>query len=400
MAKLVSLFAASILISTLVFAQATTQVASSLNRIEQVNKEGQKLGQIRETDPTKVCAECDVVNGTDILYSDCAAYGRNNYMDPLIAASSSSLVKNLSAAPLKSNYIKAACTKHAMENQIISDGSFSTSCIGAGKVKPARACTTGPYHRLMHNSFELAADCMKDFLNVPNYEDVVEELMALLTIESNFQLNAVSPTGAGGVGQLTGRGGAIEDVNNKALRDLQRYFASHSNEACRGLTSVVKKPMSYARCERMSLNSDNPIKNLIFSFAYRKISHGYLKHGLESKVLRSKFATEELYNKFVQSAISHSHNTGAGGYSSKAKTALNFMPAGSIKTESDLQIAYTAVFRSFSGQSDPQACHTNASISRKENACYYIKIQDKFSKVRKAVLGDGGLSCANKSSSI
>lgn len=339
------------------------------------------------------CLGCDKPSSTIGLYTDCGVTGKLNYVEPILKSGQANMVKTLFAeASLDSNLISSACTKYLLEKPTVSARSADMKCLKPQpqSTKKTYSCVSESHHRLIHNSLSTVARCMKGFLledkkqlsakskidGVDPFASILNDMLGLYSAESGLQFNALSPTGAKGIGQLTGI--AIEDVNQKFFsgkNKLAEYFSKHAEGSCQNLAKIIEKPYSSNtnRCEKLSLNDGNPAKNLIYSFAYRKIQEGYIRNSFKNKFYKNKFSNTDLFEAFIQKSTTWAYNPGAGGYAVQAKKALDEFKK--IESQSDLDRLMDRVIVAFTGKTKDQACGSQVNVKRKENGCYFNKIQ-------------------------
>lgn len=394
----VFLLAVTLIFSSGVFANENkddAKVRDVLRTLENYNKRPLHINP-EAADPT-ACKDCKTEQPQNWAYSSCAEQNKKDYVQSLIDRGNAGLNKFFAQDKLDSLTIRPACTKYILENPNISGKSVSKKCFPQ-EISNAEGlnCTTEPYHRLIHNSFSAVALCMKDFLSskdsVVRYEDDLSDILGKMRIESSMHFNAVSGTGAKGSGQLTGI--AIEDINQRLFgkkNSLKSYFQTHTNPQCQNLATLVEKPYQpYSNmCEKINLSDGNPAKNLIYSFAYRKILEDYNRHNFKNKYYKNKFSSDVLYEKFIKMAVTWSYNTGAGGFRLFAKTALDTMDK--INNEADLERLANRITEAYSGGIvSEKACLSSTQFDRKENACYYPKIKESISEITKNA---GGMSC-------
>lgn len=360
--------------------KADSKLNDSINTISQINQSGVSL-KPSVVDP-KDCPDCDKESTERALYTSCETQKKTDYTVELLNFGNAERSKLFAQEVLDTKTFSPACTKFLLEAPTLSAKAANIKCLPDSIKSKAKGfpCITSEAHRLVHNSLSTVAQCMKDFPSSPNssYVDTLSEMLGLFSVESGLQFSAVSPTGAKGIGQLTGV--AIEDVNERYFgkkNNLKEYLESHEDGRCKNLALVLAPPYSSKgnACEKVSLKDGNPAKNLLYSFAYRKIQEGYVRNSFKSKSRKDAFATPELYEKFIQKSITWSYNTGAGGYAVRAKMALDEVKK--VNSEAELNALMDRIVVAFSGKTKSVACGKNPQGLRRENACYYNKIANK-----------------------
>ncbi|MFN7905514.1 MAG: hypothetical protein ACK5P5_10055 [Pseudobdellovibrionaceae bacterium] len=143
---------------------------------------------------------------------------------------------------------------------------------GANGVRP---CLSTQYVDLLASSLETAINCLSNENN-PNsvfQKADIRAILAMFNIESGFHTNVFSPTGAGGIGQLTE--GAINDMNKNQMPQIRRNLEARGGLCAQLSQEILSRPMSASvsnRCERASISAGNPMKNLMYSLAYYNTS--------------------------------------------------------------------------------------------------------------------------------
>lgn len=327
-----------------------------------------------------------------------------DYIGRAISSSKSEIVRKLANQPLQQTMIKSTCTKQAMDKIILPSESFRGSCITGGSDGKV-PCVSQSYHRLMHNSLDLISRCVKNYYemeapeNRGRYNDLLQDILGKLTLESNLHLNAVSPGNYSGPGQLGF--GSISDVNDsmKNKKSMYSYLKNHADGACRDLAPLLAAKMNPASgaCEKISLDKNHPVLNLLYTFNYRMVQRSQLMPLFNSKLIQDRFAgeeREELFNIFMQKINTWAYNPGAGGIRWRARTALLKMPKGAIKNSSDIANLLENIFTEFTGRKDPKICEgkTVNLVPNMENGCYMVRLKKKANELSESV---GGLSCIN-----
>ncbi|WP_041577936.1 transglycosylase SLT domain-containing protein [Bdellovibrio bacteriovorus] len=336
----------------------------------------------------------------NMRYMQCNA--QNNYLEAEMKTaveSQSSLLGDLIRAPIKSNsIIKASCIQMGMNTKFGVSSKTFRQCNAAGAARQAfRPCISENYFKMVNNSFELVSSCMKDFIAPGKDEETqnldVRAVYALINIESGFHVNAMSGTGAGGIGQFTAP--AIQDVNSNELNAVRISLEGNKNPLCGRLSMELLDKMEPMRagkaqsCDRISLKNGNPMKNMIYTYAYLKGVKADMNNMIfENKNYKNKFRMSEFdLNKIKRALMVWSHNTGPAGTWTPAKTLLNSFYRGKTVTNADQFIQQMQQYM----QKFPASAN-KSSARRKETSRYFPEITKTLNNIENAV---GGGTCVN-----
>lgn len=197
-----------------------------------------------------------------------------------------------------------------------------------------RPCLSERYVNTVKNSFDLATECLKDYLTPKDkFQNVSDQtfkgiqqrnalaVFSLLTVESGMHINAMSPTGAGGLGQLTGDG--LSAVARIQIPQMKAFLTRpESSVQCKNLSRVYLQPsvlprVSYSyNCDRISLTRGQPLVGLIYSYGHIKQSEEDMLRFLNNSDRRQmkKFnLNESEMDKLITALALWSHNTGSMG---------------------------------------------------------------------------------------
>ena len=191
------------------------------------------------------------------------------------------------------NYIENSLTKDPLAIKKNFDESFSPICTYAAlqaNVKGHRQCINGishykktppclseQYHKSIHNSLILVAQCTGMDVKV---------LFDLFNTESSLHMNVRSKRYATGPAQLTG--GFIRDIN---LRVMEQVF-DENNKACLEIKLYVPKKMpDKYTCDRLAPPPVSPLQNMLYgAMGFRdmreQLMRIYLRHNPEVSVPR------------------------------------------------------------------------------------------------------------------
>ncbi len=172
-------------------------------------------------------------------------------------------------------------------------------------------CFSTEYKSLMHSSFELTTKCLKEF--VTGSKDVnaqntwVEGYFKMMATESGLHVNVASRVGAIGIGQL--RTKYIVDFKERTLPHLRRFLKNQGSAGCKRLGTELLTDEKVNRlykmtkaidpetqktttdyelnvCSNISISEDQPLLNLIISFANLKL---YKESIVDSILEHSKY---------------------------------------------------------------------------------------------------------------
>lgn len=294
--------------------------------------------------------------------------------------------------------IKPACMRMSMEAKFgIGSKNFRQCSPNNNMSKAFRPCISENYFKMVTNSFNVVSTCLKEYMS-PGASDETQNLdvraaYAMINIESGFHVNAMSGTGAGGIGQLTGP--AITDSNKTEMSKVRAALEAHSNPACAQLSHEFldsKEPMRAdkgASCDRISLKKGNPVLNMIYSYAYLKWSKNAMNRVvINDKRYKNKFKMSDYEKQKIQRALMvWSHNTGPAGTWTPAMTLLNTVyrnkPVTSAETFINELQQYMKKFPARANKS---------SARRSETSKYFPGITNLLNQIETNV---GGGSCVN-----
>lgn len=204
------------------------------------------------------------------------------------------------------------------------------------------------------NSFNAVADCLGDYVSgsAETKREAALAVFSLTTLESGLHANAMSPTGAGGIGQFTNV--AIADVNSR-LKNIRAQQAKSSNPVCNQvLMKVLNEPMtasSAKTCDRLALSKNNPLKNMIYTFAYQGSQRKYLEEtALKSRIFSGVLSADLPASERVTLASMvtiWSHNTGPGGMKVPLTAMMTeyLQARKSVKTAADVDQFLLEIFK-------------------------------------------------------
>jgi hypothetical protein len=373
-------------------------IEHALDVTERANTIQKMLGRPgNSTNPN--CTNCSETE-TDFRYMQCNS--QNDYLEKDLSnefnAQSSPLGAILRMPIQTPSIIKPACIRISMESRFNANSRLFRECSADGKQKTAfRPCISKNYFALVNNSFNVVSSCMKEFIAPGASEETqnldVRAVFALINVESGFHLNATSTTGAGGIGQFTNP--AIQDVNVNELRDIRISLEGNPNRMCGEMSLNFLDSLEPIRtglensCDRTSIFNGNPVKNMIYTFAYLSgIKRDMERMIFTDKNYQNKFALSEYdLNKIKRALMIWSHNAGPAGTWTPVKSLLNTAYRGKKVTDPEKFINEIQQYM----QKLPASANKSSS-RRRETSKYFPAITSTLKAIEENV---GGGSCVN-----
>lgn len=240
----------------------------------------QRMNSPQTTAPAQPCVACTTpvaataqpapaIRTENIRGEQCTA--RNSYLENQIT---SMRTNSPTIQQILANYesgqnrrVVRNCITTMMEMTFGASTPSFRQCGGNGN----RPCLSNQYVNLIAGSFETALSCLQnDSSSNWNFQrNDLRSIMAMFNIESGFHPTLFSPTGAGGLGQLTQS--AIREVNIAELNGMRQTLSNKGGICARLAQETLSRPMADSpaqRCERVSFSAGNPMKNIIYSLAY------------------------------------------------------------------------------------------------------------------------------------
>ncbi len=291
-------------------------------------------------------------------------------------------LKTFFEAPQK-EIISLSCIKRNMDQFVDSPQYFQT-CGSNGKAHSSpQACIDDDYLKATSKSFNLAADCLGDFLIAKSLsgglDDRTREIVkkqtslsvfSLMAQESGMHINAVSSTGSAGPGQMTP--GAIQDVNQNISR-IKNHLTNSKNPSCKNtLMTDLQKLNSGEKCERIS--PEKMLSAMFYPFAYQALINEYLDKSIFSAdrfkgIISDQLPVDQL-TLFKTRLAAWGHNTGPNGIKVPIQNLLaSYRTKGkTISNKQDID--------NFFKELKPYVARANRK-RQKETSQYFGKIQDK-----------------------
>lgn len=368
-------------------------IVSAINQIDRAKRVQELIGA-SDNSGEKNCTKCSKAI-VDIKYGQCEK--KNNYLEEQLQklAGGNSFLSSLMQGPLRpQSIIKANCLKTSLEMGSTSARNCNGNHYGKSISSP---CLSENYFKLITNSFDAVSMCMKNYIAPDESEQMkkldVRAIYGLINIESGFQINAVSDSGAGGIGQFTSS--AISDVNANHIPAVRAKLLSSDMPTCHRLSKELldsANPIrsdAAASCERISLANGNPVKNMLYTFAYLRGAKLELDEQIfKNKNYLSKFSLSDFDLARIKRALMvWSHNTGRGGILKPTRSLLNSVYRNKLVTNAEEFIAQMQTFvEKFPSQ------FNNSSARRKETSRYFPKIENTLNDIESNA---GGGTCLN-----
>lgn len=357
------------------------------------------LGMTNNTN-NRSCTDC-LTPARSERYMQCTA--KNDYLEKelkTLSEGSSLLGAMIRHRPRDEKaIIKPICIEMGMTQKFGQNSRNFKTCDAGGKLSTSyRPCISDNYFRIVQNSFDLVSSCMMGQISPSDTTEEqkkdVRAAYAMINIESGFHVNAMSGTGAGGIGQFTGS--AITDVNNNEINDVRFKLEDSRNPLCVKMSHEMLDSMQPMRadarnsCDRISVSRGNPMKNMIYTFAYLKgVKKTMNRLVFDHKSYSQKFSklSETDLNKIKRAVMVWAHNSGNSGVWTPVKALLNTAYRNKPVTNPEEFInqlqQYMAKFPASANKSDSR---------RRETSRYFPEITKTLNQIETNV---GGGSCVN-----
>lgn len=272
--------------------------------------------------------------------------------------------KLLQIGPLSQSLIDPACVETALS--LVSAGAPKKKhqrfrknrfirCANDGQAfdNQDEPCASDEYKTLVHSSFELTTKCLKEYVTGskdPKVQNAwVEGYFKMLSTESGLHVNVASEIGAIGIGQL--RAKYIVDFKQRTLFQLRDFLLNRqSSPGCRSLATklltderikklynvsetvdpktkkVTKITYSLNACSNIDINEDQPLLNLIISFAnlklYKENTVDEIFNNPKYQGIFKNLSQDELLDLEIK-LVSWSYNLGARGLRTHIEKVLD-----------------------------------------------------------------------------
>lgn len=360
----------------------------TMNAISSINSDIQKV-----LNPSPVCKEC----ATKLLtYETCNS--SNNYLESALAnLQNNPIMSQVLSADISSDKsaIRPECFQKSMET-FNASGAFR-QCRGDNDARNAphlkKACTSENYVNTTAKSFNAVSDCLAGYVadsSDPEIKRVTAlSIFTMINVESGFHVNALSPTGAGGPGQFTQP--AIDTVNQN-MQDLKEYLAKSDNPLCNNtLAKVLNHPMDgrpSKSCERINLSDNNPLRNMMYIFAYqaslRRGLNGLFDNPAYQDVISS--LSPKLREAFLSGLMTWSHNTGPAGMETPLRHLLRASVQQKVHLSSKEDVASFMTTLAKDMRLYPHSANSS-SARRRETSIYYPSISSRMMTIGRQISG-------------
>lgn len=212
-----------------------------------------------------------------------------------------------------------SCVRESMN---MSGGKFRVCDQNGNQVqtRAPKACASDRLINVTQNAFGLSVDCLAEFLNKDaRHPSVLRETfrntIALVNLESGFQINSHSNTSAAGLGQITD--GTTDWINQTMWNKMKSHIAGSQNPSCSELRRFDLKPSRPARahvCDRLGLQNGNPVTNMLYTLGHLKLVRQEVESVFDRRIRELKLKiSPEFREKIVGALTNWGHNTGAYG---------------------------------------------------------------------------------------
>jgi len=327
------------------FANDSTSI-SDFDLADQVERMNSLSEVNKSLDPTPHCDSCTPKPNPQ--YQTCN--DRNDYLE-------SSLQKILNPSSWNADQLLESSGQNpqlqtCVRESLSSHGGPFRTCDANGKglakgrslVKP---CQSENLVKTLTSSYAATIDCLTPFMTDSNSQEskgiLSHSVFSLLAFESGFHMNAVSPTGASGIGQLTGP--AVQHINHILWPKMMNAIQSSTEPSCQAIAKTHPQPYDgrkSLRCEMISADEGNPLRNLLYTFAYQKAVRDDINSGLRSLhadnagVQALQKASPEFHERLLEAITIWGHNTGPAGIRMPFKYLLTSSQGRQLIEKEDL----------------------------------------------------------------
>ncbi len=340
-------------------------------------------------DPVPCLSGCSTPTSLD-KYNDCNE--KNDYFEDDIKKITNSFEFQSLKSSIPENLQLKTCIR---ESQSIHAGPFKVCDVQkknlsrnfksnrGSKHKTQRvqkACQSGNEVELLTTTYAATVDCLSSFMNESDDEvqkNILEkDMFSMISLESGFNLNAVSSTGVTGVGQLCQA--AVKHVNNTSWKDMIASINSSSKSSCKAIAKMGPKRFAgdgRHRCEMISPEEGNPLNNLLYTFGYQQYVRKQVSSAISSLNKSSKGkvaftnASESFRTKLISQVAVWGHNTGPGGIRSPLKYLMSSSQGQKLIKKEDMP----GFLKALQGYVASYQRHYHARQRRVTEASSYMK---------------------------
>jgi hypothetical protein len=361
-----------------------TMLSGTLSAITSINNDMQKV-----LNPTPVCKDC----ATEIKsYEQCSS--KNDYLEPVLKnlKDNSLMSKVLSS---QHDIIRPICFQKSLETFQASHAFFQCKPGTNGRSSHSlpKPCASENYVNTVAKSFNVVADCLSGYVSGTQDESVKDitalSIFAMMNVESGFHVNVMSPTGAGGPGQFTQP--AIDCVNRN-MDDLKDYLSQVKSPLCKETILKALNPPMDGRpsrsCERINPQENNPLRNLVYTFAYQANLRRYINGVFENPAYKEILSgLSPSYRESVLAAMmTWAHNAGSAGVEVPLRHLLRTMVQKNQRMHSREDII--AFFTNLTRDMKRYPARANSSAARlRETSIYYPSITSRMHDISSQVSG-------------
>lgn len=261
--------------------------------------------------PPMTCVICGTATAQNPKYERCN--NRNGYFEDYLNAPKSPGVRLLkSHTPAEATMTCIAETQRSFSTNRYH---YCTQGGGGYGQNVARPCASENMVKTVASAYELTAGCLAGYIdpgadsNPEAKASIGRAMFQLMNHESGWNLNAVSGTSAGGMGQLTQS--AIQHINREEFGKIQARIQGSSDKSCKQLAQTNYQPMQGGlsnACERVSMANGNPQLNMMYTMAHMKLVRDQVEGHIERMGLAPGVRTQ-----LIDQMMVWGHNVGSGG---------------------------------------------------------------------------------------
>lgn len=289
-------------------------VVAQFERLEQINSNNTapaELGGGSIGVPPPACTTCLAPTQQDARFQTCKE--SNGFFEDFLARAGNPGLASLANYTPKPSTV--SCIAQNIPMVRTSNYRYCESGSGTYGEKVERPCASEKMVKALSSAFELTTECLAGYMD-PRAETDPEAkasmrraFFQLISHESGWSMNAVSHTGAGGLGQMTQ--GAIEDVNTRELPDIMARVKGSPNPACQALAKTNYPVLDGGRdnaCERVTMSNGNPQLNLMYTLGHLKMVRSAIEGQIDALNLAPNIRAQ-----LIDQVMIWGHNVGSGG---------------------------------------------------------------------------------------
>lgn len=360
---------------------ADADLRSTVEKANAMNRYVADVGAGVQGVPPTTCTSCLHSTTQDPRFETCR--NGNSYFEDVLAGA------NIPALALvRENQPSASTVTCVAESMRASSGAFNFCSRGHGGYgsRVPRPCVSEKMARTVASAFELTSECLAGYVDPQAERDpevkasLRRAMFQLINHESGFVTNSVSPTQAGGMGQLVQS--AIQHINRDEFGKIQSRIRSSSNPACRQLAKADYRPMQgnlANACERVALQNGNPQLNMMYTMAHMRLIYDQVAGQLDRAGVPANQRAPLLHQLLVWG-----HNVGSGGLGEILRISLarngQLLRAGNTSEFLQRMQQDTSRWHAAKGQRDPR-----------EPTRFLARTQNDLASIEKRVNGSCGV---------